>query len=135
MPLELYGTKGCPYTAELRDDLEFRGRDFVEHDVDADAEALGRMIELSGGGAVPVLVEDGRVVQVGYAGRSCYVATPPATPVKAAGARAERSMLRVAAASFRASVFGRSSTGSRRRYGLAGWVLNGGERRRDPRRG
>jgi glutaredoxin 3 len=74
--LELYGTKSCPYTAELREDLEFRGRDFVEHDVEADADALARMVELSRGGAVPVLVEDGRVVQVGYEGRSCYVGVP-----------------------------------------------------------
>jgi mycoredoxin len=71
--LELYGTKTCPYTAELRDDLEFRGRDFVEYDVETDADALARMVEISRGGAVPVLVEDGRVLQVGYEGRSCYV--------------------------------------------------------------
>jgi hypothetical protein len=32
---------------------------------------------LSGCGAVPVLIEDGRVVQVGYEGRSCYVDTSP----------------------------------------------------------
>jgi len=75
--LELYGTATCPYTAELREDLEFRGRDFVEYDVDNDAEALRRMAALAAGGgaaAVPVLVEDGRVLQVGYNGRSCYVA-------------------------------------------------------------
>jgi mycoredoxin len=78
--LELYGTKSCPYTALLRDDLEFRGRTFVEHDVEADAEALRRMMALSGGaGGVPILVEDGRVVQVGYEGRSCYVAAPGGT--------------------------------------------------------
>lgn len=80
MPLELYGTRSCPYTAELREDLEFRGRDFVEHDVEVDADALGRMIELTGGGAVPVLVDDGLVVQVGYEGRSCYVAAQPGMP-------------------------------------------------------
>lgn len=74
--LELYGTKTCPYTAELRDDLEFRARDFVEYDVESDSDALARMVELSRGGAVPVLVEDGRVVQVGYEGRSCYVGMP-----------------------------------------------------------
>ncbi len=72
--LELYGTTACPYTLQLRDDLEYRGRDFVEYDVDTDAQALARMRALSGGGAVPVLVDDGRVVQVGYEGRSCYVA-------------------------------------------------------------
>jgi glutaredoxin 3 len=74
MPLELYGTKSCPYTAELREDLEFKGRAFVEYDVEDDRDALGRMHALSGASAVPVLVEDGRVVQVGFGGRSCYVA-------------------------------------------------------------
>ena len=75
--LELFGTTTCPYTAELREDLEFRGRDFVEYDVESDAAAMARMTALAGGGgaaAVPVLVEDGRVLQVGYNGRSCYVA-------------------------------------------------------------
>jgi mycoredoxin len=75
--LELYGTATCPYTAELREDLEFRGRDFVEYDVADDADALRRMTALAtsgGAAAVPVLVEDGRVLQVGYNGRSCYVA-------------------------------------------------------------
>ena len=71
---ELYGTRSCPYTAQLRDDLEFRGREFVEYDVEDDSEALARMVELTRGGAVPVLVENGQVVQVGYEGRSCYVA-------------------------------------------------------------
>ncbi len=72
--LELFGTTSCPYTAQLRDDLEFRGRDFVEHDVEDDPDALARMVELTHGGAVPVLVDDGRVVQVGFEGRSCYIA-------------------------------------------------------------
>jgi len=71
--LELYGTKSCPYTAELRDDLAFRDRDFVEYDVEEDADARRRLAELRGA-AVPVLVENGRVVQVGYEGRSCYIA-------------------------------------------------------------
>jgi glutaredoxin 3 len=76
MALELYGTKSCPYTAELREDLEFRGVDFVEYDVEDDRDALQRMGALCGGaGAVPVLVDDGRVEQIGYRGRSCYVAS------------------------------------------------------------
>ena len=74
MALELYGTRTCPYTAELREELEWQGRDFVEHDVDADGEALARLRALTAGAAaVPVLVEDGCVRQVGYHGRSCYV--------------------------------------------------------------
>ena len=78
--VELYGTTSCPYTAQLRDDLEFRGRDFVEYDVEIDPAALARMSELTRGGAVPVLVEDGRVVQVGYEGRSCFIAPGGGTP-------------------------------------------------------
>jgi mycoredoxin len=74
--IELYGTRSCPYTAQLRDDLEFRGREFVEYDVEDDPDALARLVELTRGGAVPVLVENGQVVQIGYEGRSCYVAAP-----------------------------------------------------------
>jgi glutaredoxin 3 len=75
--IELYGSSGCPYTAELREKLEWDGADFVEHDVEADPVAFARMKQLTGGGhAVPVLVEDGRVVQVGWQGRSCMIAAP-----------------------------------------------------------
>jgi glutaredoxin len=75
MALELYGTPACPYTAELREELDWQGREYVEYDVDRDARALARMRALTpGAAAVPVLVEDERVVQVGYRGRSCFVA-------------------------------------------------------------
>jgi glutaredoxin 3 len=71
--LELYGTAACPYTAQLREDLRWRRERFVEYDVDQDAQALSRMLQLCGGDrTVPVLVDGGRVVQVGYEGRGCY---------------------------------------------------------------
>ncbi len=71
---ELYGTERCPYTAEMRDWLEMRKMDFVEYDVEGDAAALERMKAISGGQrSVPVLVEDGRAVQIGWQGRSCVV--------------------------------------------------------------
>jgi len=71
---ELFGAARCPYTQEMRDWLEFRGCEFVEYDVESDAAALERMKVLAGGQrAVPVLVEDGRVVEVGWQGRSCIV--------------------------------------------------------------
>ena len=71
---ELYGTRGCPYTRELRDELDWQERDFVEYDVEVDPQALRRVAALCGGAvSVPVLVEDGRVVQIGFGGRSCYV--------------------------------------------------------------
>ncbi len=72
--VELYGTRGCPYTAELREELRWRGVEFTEYDVETDSEARRRMLELTGGiRTVPVLVEDGRVVEVGWKGRGCYI--------------------------------------------------------------
>jgi len=77
MPLELYGTSSCPYTAELREELLWKSREFVEFDVETDAEALGRMLLLTAGNrTVPVLIEDGRVKQVGMNGRGCFVNAP-----------------------------------------------------------
>lgn len=72
--LELYGTKSCPYTEELRDWLDWNRREFVEYDVEADPAALDRMRNVTGGQrTVPVLVEDGQVVEVGWRGRGCVV--------------------------------------------------------------
>ncbi|HEY8312579.1 MAG TPA: glutaredoxin domain-containing protein [Candidatus Baltobacteraceae bacterium] len=74
MPLELYGSRTCPYTAQLRADLEWNGEPFVEFDVDEDAQACARMLDLvSGAAMLPVLVRDGSVAQIGYQGRGCYV--------------------------------------------------------------
>lgn len=74
MPLELFGSKNCPYTDELRADLEWKGDPFVEYDVGADPQAMERMVLLTEGSrTVPVLVEDGRVKQIGVNGRGCYV--------------------------------------------------------------
>jgi glutaredoxin len=71
---ELYGTVRCPYTQEMRDWLELRNLDFVEYDVESDPAALERMKVLADGQrSVPVLVEDGRVAQIGWQGRSCIV--------------------------------------------------------------
>jgi glutaredoxin 3 len=72
--LELFGSFGCPYTREMREWLEWRGADFVEYDVEKDAEARQRMsILTSGQRSVPVLVEDGKILQIGWQGRACIV--------------------------------------------------------------
>ncbi|MBB5342399.1 Uxx-star family glutaredoxin-like (seleno)protein [Tunturibacter empetritectus] len=72
--LELYGSARCPYTQELREWLEWTRRDFTEYDVEADSEARARMNALdSSVRTVPVLVEDGKVIQVGWQGRGCIV--------------------------------------------------------------
>jgi glutaredoxin 3 len=74
---ELYGTSSCPFTSELREDLEWRGVAFREYDVETDRDALGRMLALtSGERTVPVFVEEGRVKQIGFRGRGCIVAGP-----------------------------------------------------------
>jgi glutaredoxin len=72
--LELFGTACCPHTSEMRDWLEWRRRDFVEYDVEVDLNARKRLREIaSGQRTVPILVEDGKVVQVGWQGRGCVV--------------------------------------------------------------
>ncbi len=72
--LELYGTASCPYTQELREWLEWTRREFVEYDVEADPEARKRMASFDSSlRTVPVLVEDGKVIQVGWHGRGCIV--------------------------------------------------------------
>ncbi len=75
MPLlELFGTARCPYTEEMREWLEWRGCEFLEYDVESDHAALARLRELTGGlRTVPVLVEDGKVIQSGWQGRGCVV--------------------------------------------------------------
>lgn len=72
--VELYTAAGCPYSEAAREDLEWRGVEFVEYDVEQDAEARERMLELTGGQrTVPVIVEEGRPPQVGWQGRGCAI--------------------------------------------------------------
>jgi glutaredoxin 3 len=58
----------------LREHLQWNGVVFTEYDVEQDADARARLLSLtSGRGAVPVLVEDGRVKEIGWRGRTCAV--------------------------------------------------------------
>jgi glutaredoxin 3 len=58
----------------MREWLEWKGHDYREYDVEADSEARARMIAISGGQRmVPMLAEDGKVVQIGWQGRGCVV--------------------------------------------------------------
>ena len=72
--LEIYGASGCPYTQEMREWLEWLGHDFDEYDVEHDSNARDRLrliaVNLH---TVPVLVEEGKIVQVGWQGRGCTV--------------------------------------------------------------
>lgn len=72
--LELYGTRSCPFTGEMREWLELRGSEFTEYDVETDGEASVRMRQFAQEPySVPMLVKDGKVIQVGWQGRSCMV--------------------------------------------------------------
>lgn len=71
---ELFGASGCPYTSELREHLLWNRIEFTEFDVEVDRAARERLLSLTGGPAVvPVLVEGGRVRQIGWQGRTCAV--------------------------------------------------------------
>jgi len=73
-PVELYTAPGCEFSAAAREDLEWRGVEFVEYDVDQDPEARARLRLLSGGTyTVPVIVEEGKPIVVGWMGRGCSV--------------------------------------------------------------
>ena len=72
--LELYGTARCPYTQDMREWLEWNRREFQEYDVETDFEARRRMRALDESlRRVPVLVEDGKIVQIGWQGRGCPI--------------------------------------------------------------
>lgn len=72
--LELFGTSSCPYTLEMREWLEWKRSEFIEYDVEEDPSSRKRLLALTRGqSSVPVLVEDGKVIQVGWQGRSCTV--------------------------------------------------------------
>jgi len=67
-------TAGCPCSAAAREDLEWRGIDFVEYDVEGDREAYERILDLTGGNrTVPVVIDEGQPVQVVWRGQDCFV--------------------------------------------------------------
>lgn len=58
----------------MRESLEWHRREFVEYDVERDGDARDRLRALAGEiNTVPVLVEDDKVVQVGWQGRGCTI--------------------------------------------------------------
>ncbi len=81
MPIDLYTAAGCPHSAAAREDLEWRGLAFVEYDVERDREAYWRMLQLTGGASVvPVIVEEGKPVTVGWMGQGCMVRNADPAP-------------------------------------------------------
>jgi glutaredoxin 3 len=78
---ELFGSAECPHTRDLREHLQWQGIAFTEYDVEADAHARDRMLQLTKGQRmVPVLVRDGHVASIGWHGRGCLIGADPSTP-------------------------------------------------------
>ena len=86
-PVELYTTEGCPHSEAAREDLEWRGVDFIEYDVEQDPGARKRMLEItSGTRTVPVIVEEGKPAQVGWMGRGALFSHYPESQRATSGA-------------------------------------------------
>jgi len=72
--IHLYTIPHCPHCDAAREDLEWRGLDFEEFDVEKDPAARDRMLQLTAGArTVPVIAEGGKPVQVGWMGRGCMI--------------------------------------------------------------
>jgi len=65
--VEIFGKDTWPYTTAAREDYAKRKVPFTYINVKADKKELDRMIRLSGGRQVPVIVEGGKVT-VGFGG-------------------------------------------------------------------
>ena len=65
----IYGKENCPYTQRARNDYEARQVTFEYIDVKKNRADLDRMLEVSGGvRRVPVIVEEGGKVTIGFGG-------------------------------------------------------------------
>jgi glutaredoxin len=68
MGVQIYGKSDCPYTSAARRDFRARDVEVEYFDVEEDATAMRRFLELSHGDRrVPLIVEAGRVSQ-GFGG-------------------------------------------------------------------
>ena len=72
--LELYGTPSCPYTRSCASGWSGRGatfRNMTSRPIPKRAPACA--LSTAAVRTVPVLVEDGKVIQVGWQGRGCVL--------------------------------------------------------------
>lgn len=66
--IAIYTKSGCPYCAAAKADLQQRGLNYIEHNLQVDRAALREMLELNGNRRqVPTIVQDGQVT-VGFHG-------------------------------------------------------------------
>jgi len=65
----MYIKPGCPYCQQARDSLASEGKTWEERDATADQKWKAELLEHSRGtGLTPTILEDGRVVTVGWKG-------------------------------------------------------------------
>ena len=68
--LIIYTKPGCPYCAKAREHYTAAGVDFEDRNAQDNAGFRKEMLAITGGDrTVPVIVEDGRLKQIGWEGR------------------------------------------------------------------
>jgi len=70
LEVRIYTKPGCPYCAKAREYYNERGISFDERNAQDDLKFREEMLSLTNGDpTVPVIVEDGRLKQIGWEGR------------------------------------------------------------------
>ncbi|MBF7083533.1 glutaredoxin family protein [Desulfallas sp. Bu1-1] len=64
----IYTKTGCPYCRKAMEDYRAKNIQFKEVNTSEDADARRLVKEKYGAGKVPVIVEKGKVVSIGYQG-------------------------------------------------------------------
>ena len=70
MEVKIYTKPGCPYCAKAREFYNERGIPFEDLNAQDNMKLRAEMLSLTDGDpTVPVIVEDGRLKQIGWEGR------------------------------------------------------------------
>jgi len=64
----IYTKTGCPYCQRLMQDYRARGVSFQEVNITVDASIQQMVKEKFGAEKVPIIVEDGKLISIGYNG-------------------------------------------------------------------
>ena len=64
----IYSKAGCPYCKKAREEYREKGIEFEEIDITKEEEAREYIIEEFDAEKVPVIVEEGKLKQIGFAG-------------------------------------------------------------------
>lgn len=69
MEVKIYTKPGCPYCAKAREFYSERGIDYKEFNAQDNLQFRAEMLSITNGDpTVPVIVEDGRLKQIGWEG-------------------------------------------------------------------